>query len=412
VSAGSTADSNAYAVTRLVASLVLMTIGNGGMYAATVALPLVQADFGIARSDASLPYTLTMIGFGLGGIMMGRLADRLGVMMPVIAGAFFICGGFIAAAYAPNIWVFALVHGILIGFFGCAATFAPLIADVSQWFTKRRGIAVGIVISGNYVAGAIWPLVLEHWFSAVGWRNTYIGVAIFSLASMLPLALFLRRPPPALTSGDAAAQSRYVSARPLGFSPAVLQAILVLAGIACCVAMSMPIVHIVAYCGDLGIAAARGAEMLSLMLASGIVSRLASGWISDQIGALRTLLIGSALQGFALLLFLPFDGLASLYVVSALFGLFQGGIVPMYAIIVRDYFAPTEAGTRVGVVMMATMLGMALGGWMSGVVFDFTGSYKAAFLNGSAWNLLNVAIAAWLLYRHTRLYPAAHRSLQ
>jgi MFS family permease len=410
VSTAALENSNAYAVTRLIASLVLMTIGNGGMYAATVALPLIQADFGIARSDASLPYTLTMIGFGLGGIMMGRLADRFGVMIPVIGGACFVCAGFIAASFAPNIWAFALIHGVLIGFFGCAATFAPLIADVSQWFTKRRGIAVGIVISGNYVAGAIWPLVLEHSFSSVGWRDTYIGVGIFSVVAMIPLALFLRRPPPMLASGDAAAHSRFVSDRPLGFSPAVLQAILVLAGIACCVAMSMPIVHIVAYCGDLGIAAARGAEMLSLMLASGIVSRLASGWISDQIGALRTLLLGSTLQGIALLLFLPFDGLASLYIVSAMFGLFQGGIVPMYAIIVRDYFAPSEAGTRVGVVMMATMLGMALGGWMSGAVFDLTGSYRAAFLNGSAWNLLNVAIGAWLLYRHTLMYPTSIRS--
>ncbi|MSQ19234.1 MAG: MFS transporter [Betaproteobacteria bacterium] len=389
-----------------------MTIGNGGMYAATVALPLVQADFGIGRSDASLPYTLTMIGFGLGGIMMGRLADRFGVMMPVIGGAIFICGGFVAASFAPNIWTFALLHGVLIGFFGCAATFAPLIADVSQWFTKRRGIAVAIVISGNYVAGAIWPLVLENTFSSVGWRATYIGVGIFSLATMIPLALLLGRPPPSHENGDSAPHVRFVADRPLGFSPAVLQAILVLASIACCVAMSMPIVHIVAYCGDLGIAAARGAEMLSLMLASGIVSRLASGWISDQIGALRTLLLGSTLQGAALLLFLPFDGLASLYVVSAMFGLFQGGIVPMYAIIVRDYFPPSEAGTRVGVVMMATMLGMALGGWMSGAVFDLTGSYRAAFLNGSAWNLFNVAIAAWLLYRHTRLYPTADRSRQ
>ncbi len=380
-----------------------MTIGNVGMYAATIALPLVQAEFGIARSEASLPYTLTMIGFGLGGILMGRLSDRYGVMVPVIGGAIFASGGFLLAGLAPNIWVFTLVHGVLIGFLGCSATLAPLIADVSLWFTKRRGIAVTIVISGNYVAGAIWPLVLQHYFSMIGWRETYLAVSVFCLISMIPLALVLRRPPPVERAGDAAGHARFVSARPLGFSPAVLQFILVVAGVACCVAMSMPTVHIVAYCGDLGFAAARGAEMLSLMLGCGIVSRLASGWISDQIGALRTLLLGSTLQGIALLLFLPFDGLSSLYVVSALFGFFQGGIVPMYAIIVRDYFAPSEAGARVGVVMMATLLGMALGGWMSGAVFDLTGSYRAAFLNGTAWNLLNVAIAAWLLYRQTKL---------
>jgi MFS family permease len=172
--------------------------------------------------------------------------------------------------------------------------------------------------------------------------------------------------------------------------------------VACCVAMSMPQVHIVAYCGDLGYGAARGAEMLSLMLACGIVSRLVSGWICDRIGGLRTLVLGSVLQGVALLLFLPFDGLVSLYIISALFGLFQGGIVPSYAIIVREHFEPKEAGARVGTVLMATLFGMALGGWMSGKVFDLTGSYHAAFINGIGWNLLNLAIALFLLHRVRR----------
>jgi MFS family permease len=161
----------------------------------------------------------------------------------------------------------------------------------------------------------------------------------------------------------------------------------------------MPQVHIVAYCGDLGYGVARGAEMLSLMLGFGIFSRIASGFIADRIGGVATLLLGSTLQGVALLLYLFFDGLASLYVISALFGLFQGGIVAMYAIIIRDYFPPQEAGTRLGIVLMATLLGMALGGWMSGALFDFTGSYRAAFVNGLIWNLLNVSIAVWLLMR-------------
>jgi len=164
----------------------------------------------------------------------------------------------------------------------------------------------------------------------------------------------------------------------------------------------MPQVHIVAYCSDLGFGAARGAEMLSLMLAFGIVSRLVSGWISDHIGGLRTLLLGSVLQGIALLLFVPYGGLTTLYVVSALFGLFQGGIVPAYALIVREYFTPKEAGARVGTVLMATLFGMALGGWMSGAIFDLTGSYRAAFLNGIGWNLLNISVVAFLLYRAPR----------
>ena len=189
------------------------------------------------------------------------------------------------------------------------------------------------------------------------------------------------------------------SARPFGLSTNAAQALLCVAGVACCVAMAMPQVHIVAYCGDLGFGAARGAEMLSLMLACGIVSRLVSGAICDRIGGLRTLVLGSVLQGTALLMFLPFDGLVSLYVVSALFGLFQGGLVPSYAIIVREHFPPVEAGARTGAVLMATLVGMALGGWMSGKVFDLTGSYHAAFVNGIAWNLLNLGIALWLLWR-------------
>ena len=193
-----------------------------------------------------------------------------------------------------------------------------------------------------------------------------------------------------------------LSARALGISPNVLQALLCVAGLACCVAMAMPQVHIVAYCGDLGYGPARGAEMLALMLGMGIVSRIASGFVADRIGGVATLLLGSGLQAAALLLYLMFDGLASLYVISALFGLFQGGIVAMYAIIVREYFPQGEAGTRLGLVLMATLLGMALGGWMSGVIFDLTGSYRTAFANGLLWNLLNAGIALWLLARPGR----------
>ena len=379
------------------------------MYGVTVALPAVQAEFGSSRSDASLPYTLTMVGFALGGILMGKLSDRFGVIVPVLAGAAALGIGFIAAGSAGSLMQFAIVHGVLIGLLGCSATFVPLVADTSLWFTRRRGIAVAICASGNYLAGAVWPTVLQHFFETVGWRQTYVGVGIFCVVTMVPLAFIaLRRRPPALVETPVLAHIATASDRPLGLSPLALQNLLFIAGIACCVAMSMPQVHIVAYCGDLGYGAARGAEMLSLMLGFGIVSRLASGWICDRIGGLRTLLLGSALQGVALLMFLPSDRLAALYVVSALFGLFQGGIVPSYAIIVREYFSPREAGARVGTVLMATLFGMALGGWMSGAIFDLTGSYKAAFVNGIAWNLLNLSIATWLLLRARRsLNPRA-----
>jgi len=314
--------------------------------------------------------------------------------------------GFIAAGLSGSLTGFAIAHGLLLGLLGSSATFAPLVADTSLWFVRRRGIAVAICASGNYLAGAVWPPIVQHYVETAGWRATYIGLGIFCAVTMPLLAAMLRQRPPTAVAAVAptrrAGAAVVPSTRPFGLSLNQAQALLCVAGVACCVAMSMPQVHIVAYCGDLGYGAARGAEMLSLMLACGIVSRLVSGLICDRIGGLRTLLLGSVLQGVALLLFIPFDSLTSLYVISALFGLFQGGIVPSYAIIVREHFPPAEAGARVGTVLMATLLGMALGGWMSGKVFDLTGSYDAAFLNGVGWNLLNLTIALWLLARVRR----------
>jgi MFS family permease len=389
-----------YAWTRLAVTLALMTLGSGAMYVVAVVLPAVQAEFGVARADASLPYTLMMVGFGLGGVAMGRLADRFGVMWVVLIGAFGIGSGFVAAGLSGSLTGFALAHGVLLGAVGSSTTFAPLVADTSLWFVRRRGIAVAICASGNYLGGALWPPIVQHFVETSGWRATYIGLGIFSGVTMAALAVLMRPRPPIAVATAAARQTGVVpSTRPFGLSMGHAQTLLCIAGVACCVAMAMPQVHIVAYCSDLGFGAARGAQMLSLMLAAGIVSRLVSGLICDRIGGLRTLLLGSVLQGVALLLFLPFDGLVSLYVISALFGLFQGGIVPSYAIIVREHFPAAEAGARVGTVIMATLFGMALGGWMSGKVFDLTGSYHAAFLNGIGWNLLNLTIAVFLLSR-------------
>jgi len=403
-----TADSR-YAWMRLAVALALMTIGSGAMYVVAVVLPSVQAEFGVARAEASLPYTLMMVGFGLGGVMMGRLADRFGVMVPALIGSVGLGTGFVAAGSAGGIGSFGLAHGVLLGLLGSSATFGPLVADTSLWFVRRRGIAVAVCASGNYLAGAIWPPIVQHFVGTVGWRQTYTGLGIFCVTVMPLLALMLRAraPMPVPVSAVAQAGTAGDSARPFGLSPRQAQVLMCVAGVACCVAMSMPQVHIVAYCGDLGYGAARGAEMLSLMLACGVVSRLVSGAICDRIGGLRTLVLGSVLQGMALLLFLPFDGLVSLYVISALFGLFQGGIVPSYAIIVREHFAPAEAGARVGMVLMCTLLGMALGGWMSGKVFDLTGSYEAAFINGLVWNGLNLALALFLLHRGRRLVGPA-----
>jgi MFS family permease len=399
------APESAYAWTRLLAALLLSAIGGVGMWSVIVALPAIQAEFGVARSAASLPYTATMISFGFGGILMGRLSDRFGIVAPAAGGAVILGLGYAAASQATSLWQFALAQGLLVGV-ASSATFAPLIADTSLWFTRHRGMAVAIIASGSYVAGTAWPPVVQHFMESEGWRRTYLGIAVFCVATMLPLALTLRRRSPLTQTTSTSTHVASSPRRPLGMSPAALQTVLVVAGLSCCVAMSMPQVHIVAYSGDLGHGTARGAQMLSLMLGFGVVSRLASGWICDRIGGRRTLLLGSSLQALALVLFLPFDGLVPLYILSALFGLFQGGIVPAYAVIVREFFPPGEAGLRVGTVVMATVFGMALGGWMSGMIFDLTGSYQAAFLNGIAWNVLNIAIAVGLLRRPAR--PLGH----
>ena len=381
---------------RLATAVVLSTLGGVGMWSVVVVLPAVQAEFGVARGSAALSYTLTMLGFAAGGVLMGRVSDRFGIVRPVACGGVALALGFVLAGLSGSFWQFALVQGVLIGMLGSSATFAPLLADISLWFVRRRGIAVALCASGNYLAGTVWPPIVQHFTVTVGWRATYVGIGLFCAVTTVPLSLLLWRKPP-----GARAEIGVIDRSPaaMGLSSGALQALLVVAGIACCVAMSMPQVHIVAYCGDLGYGAARGAEMLSLMLGFGIISRIGSGWLADRIGGLPTLMAGSALQGVALLLYLAFDGLTSLYVISALFGLFQGGIVPSYAVVVRESFPAQEAGTRVGVVLMATLVGMALGGWMSGFIYDLTGSYHAAFANGVLWNALNGAVVLSLLLR-------------
>jgi MFS family permease len=387
---------SAYAWVRLFVAVLLGTIGGVGMWSFVVELPTVEADLGVVRADASLPYTVGMLGFAFGTVVIGRQLDRLGVVAPLVLGTLLIGFAYIGSAFATNIWQLTIAHGI-IGF-GSSATFAPLIADISHWFQRRRGVAVSICATGSYLAGTLWPPVVNHFVASDGWRHTQIGIGLFCLITMLPLITVLK---PRIEPSDAgpveAGDGSAVTT--LGLSPGLLQLLLLAAGLACCVAMSMPQVHIVAYCGDLGHGVARGAEMLSLMLGFGIASRIASGFIADRIGALATMLMGSVLQALALVFYLWFDGLTSLYVISAFFGLVQGGIIPMYAVLVRDFFPPHEAGTRVGLTVMATIVGMAFGGWLSGAIFDLTGSYAQAFGNGIAWNLINISIIVFLMMR-------------
>jgi MFS family permease len=388
-----------YSWSRLAVSVLIATIGNVGMWAVVVVLPAVQAEFGVDRADASIPYTLTMVGFALGNVVIGRYVDRAGIAVPIAVANAANGLGFILAGTAGNIWLFALSQGVLIGI-GTAVNFGPLLADISHWFWKRRGLAVAAAASGNYFAGAIWPPLMQPLLDGWGWRWTYIAIGVIVIVTVLPLSLLLRRNhPPHGAVGGASASQRL---KPTALSPRALQGLLVVAGFGCCMAMAMPQVHIVAYCVDLGFGVARGAEMLSLMLIGGIVSRVGSGWLADRIGGIPTLLIGSVGQGLSLLFYIPFDGLASLYVVSLVFGLSQGGIVPCYAIIVREYLPAAEAGRRTGLVIMATIVGMAVGGWMSGWIYDLTGSYQAAFLHGIAWNLVNIGAVLLVLLRTGR----------
>lgn len=385
-----------YAWSRLALTLLIATVINAGMWAIVVIMPAVEAEYGGSRAMASLPYTLTMIGFGTGNYVLGRAVDRFGITLSLIIAAVLTAVGYVLATLSGSLLMLSLAQ-LLVGF-ASAVGFGPMIADISHWFVRRRGIAVAVAASGNYLSGAIWPILLANVLEDSGWRAVYMVMAVVTLAAVIPLAFALRRALPD-EAHAAAEQASVLNAKSSGLSPRALQYLLGFAGVACCVAMSMPQVHIVALCVGLGYGPAVGAQMLSLMLLGGVASRIVSGLLADRLGGVRTLLIGSILQCLALFLYLPAGGMVSLYLVSMVFGLSQGGIVPSYALIVREYMPAKEAGARVGFVMMATILGMALGGWLSGVIYDVSGSYTLAFVNGIVWNGVNIAIILWLISR-------------
>ncbi len=400
--------STLYAVIRAINSLMMMTVALCGMYASIMILEPVTREFQVGHGVGALPYTLYMIGFGLGNIVLGRIMDRFGIpILAVIAG---IClpSGLYIASHAENFWGFMLSLSVLCGFLGGAFAFGPLTADISHWFTRRRGLAIGIVTSGSYLAGALWPPIMQGWIDSVGWRQSLVWLAWCSL-TMLPLSLVYLKRKRYDPAGIQAADRKNWN-RPLDMTPGQLQGALCVAGIGCCVAMSMPQIHIIPHVIDLGFDARDGAWMLAMMLGFGIVSRISSGFISDRIGGFRTLLVGSGLQASVIFLFLFVDTLAGLYLAAIAFGLVQGGIVPSYTLIIRRFFRPDEAGRRVGVLLVATVGGMALGGWMAGALYDLSGSYTLSFINAIAFNIMNLTIAVYLLRRDKRL--TLLRSLQ
>ena len=394
-----------YPLLRLFASLIIMTIGATGMYAVILSLKPILVEFESSRAAASLPYAFTMIGYGLGGILMGKISDRFGVFWPVLFAGFMLSAGFAIASIADNLLQLCIIQAVMIGLLGSGATFAPLVADTSHWFTHRRGIAVGIVISGNYLAGAIWPPIIQDMIDAANWRTAYTTLAVITV-SILPILSFILYRRPNIEHAEITSDSNRISGRPLGFAPNTLQCVICFAGIGCCIAMSVPQVHIIPYVTDLNFEARHGANMLAIMLGCGVVSRIVSGVICDRIGGLNTLLLGSALQLVVLILYLPFDSLTALYTLAALFGLSQGGIVPSYTIIVRTFFKAKDAGWRIGMALFFTMLGMAVGGWLAGALYDLTGSYELAFINAIGFNIANLAIAGMLRQRLTKSKPA------
>lgn len=385
-----------YPLIRLTTALALMTLGCSAMYAGVMVLEPLALEMGTGRGNSSLIYGSFMIGFALGGVFMGRLADRMGIMIPALIGSLALPAGFYLAAHASSILEICLAFSLLCGFLGSSFSMAPLIADISHWFNRRRGLAVGIAFSGSYVAGAIWPPILQRMFDAQGWRESFIDLALLTLIFMALLSLLLYPRPPTneqLPTTGSASSNLTNSA----ISAGTLQSLICLAGFGCCVAMAMPQIHIVPYVMDLGHPAIRGAEMLGLMLGFGVISRVGSGWLSDRIGGLATLLLGSALQLAVLIAFLTGNSLVFLYGISIAFGLSQGGIVPSYTIILRAFFPPKQAGWRISTSFLFTVAGMAFGGWIAGVLYDLTGSYTVSFLNAIGFNILNLWIAASLI---------------
>ena len=379
--------------TRLFIIFSIASVGNVGMWSIVTIMPAIELDFVLDRSQTSLPYSMTMIGFAIGNLVFGKLLDRFGLFFILMGATVFIAVGFFAATFSTTILMFSSIQ-FFIGL-GTAVSFAPLISDISHWFKKYRGIAVAVAASGNYFSGAMSSLILAETLNNYGWRTVYIILGLACLIVVLPLGWILNKNKINKSKGYLNTKLEYMPS----LKTSHLTYLLGVAGISCCVAMSMPQVHIVSYCIDLGFGSAVGGEMLSLMLIGGVLSRLFFGFIADKVGGIRTLMISSALQCLTLFFYLPFDGLASLLMVSFLFGLSQGGIVPSYAIVVREYMPSAVAGTKIGFIVMATIVGMAFGGFLSGWIFDLTGSYQAAFINGILWNFLNFGIIAFVYFR-------------
>ena len=377
------------------ASHLLVATAIGVSYLIVVSLKPIAAEFDWPRSIPSAAYAVMMIFAGVGGILMGYWSDRRGVGGVSLLGAVMIGLGAVLVSRVTGYGSLLLICALLLGLCGVGTVLSPLMTNATRWFDRRRGMAVAIVASGQAIAGAIWPNVFQFGIDEAGWRETWFWFGVFAFCAMVPLSLVLRRNPPAQKNSSAGLGGAVYDIRS---APMLTLILLGLAIIGCCVAMAMPAVHLVAMCSDLGFGAANGARMLSFLLACSFASRLGCGWLSDKIGGLKTILIGASLQALALSSYIWVDGLTSLYILSGMFGLAYGGIVPAYTLAVRELFPAREAGWRIGVIFMCGTTGMALGGWLGGWIFDLTGHYQWAFVTGVIFNLGNLSIICFLLW--------------
>ena len=364
------------------------------MWSVVVVMPAIESDFNIDRGKASLLYATTMVGFGLGNFLIGKIIDKYGLKLPIIVATLILVISYLIGTISTEFW-HLLILQIFMGT-AAATFFGPSMADIGNFFEKRRGLAVAIIASANYVAGAFWPLIISYFLETMTWKDVYLYIALICIIIMIPISFFLKNN---ISQNESDITTEASNSKLTNLSPSALQTLLILAGIGCCLAMAMPQVHIVALCVERGFGLSIGAEILAVMLFSGMISRVGFGYLSDKIGPVYTLFIGSLLQMISLVFFLPFDSQLSLYIVSLMFGLSQGGIVPAYAMIVRKYLPLKEVGERVGLVIMATIVGMGLGGWMSGEIFDITQSYKLAFVNGIFWNFTNLLIVTFIMWK-------------
>ena len=390
----------------LVASLLFMIIGTGSVYFLVVALKLISTEFNWPRAVPSFAYALQYFGAGFGGIVMGYILDKVGMGIPALIGATMIGLGAIMTSYVSSPWHLYVIYGVLMGFLGRSALFSPLTANITRWFETNKGKAVGIVGSGQAISGAIWPPIFQYSFEIIGWRETAFWYGVFVLISMLPLVLILRKSPN--KKQDSVVDKPVIQTikqngviPSIGLTPLKMQIILSIASIGCCVAMSLPLAHLVAHMSDIGFGSGHGARLISLMLmAAGFSSFFGVGFLGDKFGGLQALFIFSIIQALFLGLLSVVDSLFAIYASAILFGIGYGGILPCYPLIVREYLPAEQAGRRTAVVVFCGGAGMALGGWMGGVVFDATGGYAMAFWIGVGFNLFNLIIVGNLISRN------------